>query len=468
MLAVFCYYTSKAKEREENNILNTITMHGELRVGMLRSLTTLYIDNQNPTQVGGFEYAFLQQFAQALNVKLKVIFANDVDELLQKSVNNQIDIIAAEIRGSDEARKTFIMGDPYHYSKQQLVYRKGSVKPYAFQDILGNLTVAENSLQSYLLQNISSGYPDLQWYESPELNVEELLKLVDDKKINYTIANNRTIAIMQRIYPSIAVAFDVIHDNPTAWFFPASPDKSLFDRANQFIAESKKNGTLQKLEYHYFSYMNHFDYVDTRTFIRAINKTLPKYQMLFEKYAAQNNMDWKFIAAMAYQESHWNPKAASSTGVRGIMMLTKSTAESLGIKNRLNPEQSIRGGTSYLKQLLNRIPKSIEKEERKWFALAAYNMGMGHLWDARTLAKKLGKNPDSWQDIKKVLPLLSEEEYYTELKYGFARGYQAIHFVDSIQQYYISLVGYLLEKTYRQKSMDSKTYVFKERKNNTK
>lgn len=105
---------------------------------------------------------------------------------------------------------------------------------------------------------------------------------------------------------------------------------------------------------------------------------------------------------------------------------------------------------------MNRMPKTIPREERVWFALAAYNMGTGHLWDARRLADKLGKNPDSWQDVRQILPLLGEEEYYSQLKYGSARGYQAVHFVDSIQQYYISLVGYLLEKEYRQKRMAEK------------
>ena len=202
--------------------------------------------------------------------------------------------------------------------------------------------------------------------------------------------------------------------------------------------------------------MKKFDYVDTQKFIQAINKTLPKYQEYFEIYAAENELDWKLIAAMSYQESHWNPRAASSTGVRGMMMLTKPTADSLGIKNRLDAEQSIKGGSIYVKKIIDRMPTTIPAEERIWFALAAYNMGIGHLWDARSLAVKLNKNPDSWQDVRQVLPLLSEEEYYTNLKYGFARGYQAVHFVDSIQQYYMSLVGYLLESELRQKHIDEK------------
>jgi len=444
--------------KEHNTIINQITARQELRVGMLRSLTTLYIDYRNPNQVGGFEYALLKKFADSLSVKLKITFANSLAELIEKSKEGKIDIIATELKGCEDDIDSFVASQPFHYITQQLVYRKGSVKPYSFDDIEGNLTVPKNSLQSYILNNLKLEYPDLTWNQSSIFTQEELLRLVEDQEIDYTIANNRTISIMQRIYPLLTVAFDVTKDYPRTWYFIKSPDKSLLNKINQFIQKSREDGTIKKLEYHYFSYMNKFDYVDTRAFIRAIEGTLPKYQAYFEEHAKTSDLDWKLVAAMAYQESHWNPKAISSTGVRGMMMLTKSTAESLGITNRLDAEQSIRGGSIYLKQIINRMPKSIPKEERVWFALAAYNMGTGHLWDARKLATELGKNQDSWQDVRQVLPLLSEEEYYTELKYGFARGYQAVHFVDSIQQYYISLVGYLLEKEYRQKHIDEKIF----------
>lgn len=445
-------------DKEPNTILNQIRTRQELRVGMLRSLTTLYIDYRNPNQVGGFEHALLEKFAESLNVKLRVIFANNLAELIEKNKEGKIDFIAAEIKGYSLEKNHFTMSKPYHYFTPQLIYRKGSTKPYSLSDIVGNLTIPKDSFQSYILNNIQQDFPNLVWEESSILNQEELLSLVEDQKIDYTIVDNRTITVMQRIYPLLTVAFDVIDEQPGAWYFPNSQDKSLLNRANYFINNALNNGTVSKLEYRYFSYMDQFDYVDTRAFIRAIDNVLPDYQPYFEKYAQEHKMDWKLLAAMAYQESHWNPKAISSTGVRGMMMLTKSTAESLGVTNRLDTEQSIKGGSAYLGKIISRMSKSIPKEERVWFALAAYNMGIAHLLDARELATKLDKNPNSWQDVRQILPLLSEEEYFSELKYGFARGYQAIHFVDSIQQYYISLVGYLLEKEHRQKDIDEKTY----------
>ncbi|XKM14053.1 membrane-bound lytic murein transglycosylase MltF [Orbaceae bacterium ac157xtp] len=440
----------------KNATLQQVKTKQELRVGMLRSLTKFYVDYRNPNQVGGFDHALLKNFADHLGVKLTVIFANNTDELIAKFNEDKIDLISAELQASALESNPFVMSNSYHLYSQQLVYRKGSTKPYSIDQITGTLMVPKNSTQSHILGLLKNEAPNLNWQESSVFNQEELLKLVEDQTIDYTIADEQTVTIMQRIYPMLTVAFNVIDDQPKAWYFHDLYDDSLLKEANQFINDAISNGTVKNLEQRYFSYMDRFDYVDTRAFIRAIDTTLPKYRPFFEKYAKKNDLDWKFIAAMAYQESHWNPKAVSTTGVRGIMMLTKSTAESMGVTNRLNAEQSIKGGTAYIKQIIKRIPNTVPKEERVWFALAGYNMGLGHLWDARKLASEQGLNPDSWHDVRQVLPLLSEEEYYSQLKYGFARGFQASHFVDSVQQYYMSLVGYLLEKEHRHKHMQEK------------
>lgn len=454
--AMTCTLASKKTiiyNTKEQNTISSTTNQKELRVGMLRSLSNQYIDYRNPNEVGGFEYALLKKFAHDSNLKLKIVIASTPAELIKNSRQGKIDLIAAEIKGYTSEINNFYASEPFHYSTQQLVYLKGSVKPSSFSDIKGNLTVQKSSLQSYILSDIKQKYPALTWYESTMLNQEKLLRLVVDKRIDYTIANNRTIAIMRQIYPSLTVAFDVAKRIPSTWYIPKSKGNILLHKLNQFIAKSREDGTIAKFEYHYFNYMNKFDYVDIQAFNLAIEQTLPTYRAYFEKYAKVNNIDWKLLAAMSYQESHWDPNATSATGVRGMMMLTKSTADSLALSNRLDAEQSIKGGAMYLNQILDRIPQSIAKEERIWFALAAYNVGLGHLLDARALAKKLNKNPDSWLDIRGVLPLLSEEEYYSELKYGFARGYQAVHFVDNIQQYYMTLVGYMFEQNYRQKNI---------------
>jgi membrane-bound lytic murein transglycosylase F len=151
-------------------------------------------------------------------------------------------------------------------------------------------------------------------------------------------------------------------------------------------------------------------------------------------------MDWRLLAAIGYQESHWNPDASSYTGVRGVMMLTRRTANQLGVSDRLNPEQSIEGGARYFLRLRGRIPNQIREPDRSWMALAAYNLGMGHLEDARVLTKKQGGDPDRWEDISQRLELLSQQQWHQQTRYGYARGFEAKQYVENIRSYYEILI----------------------------
>ncbi len=186
-------------------------------------------------------------------------------------------------------------------------------------------------------------------------------------------------------------------------------------------------------------------WLDEKRFRFDIDIKLPRYQKQFEKAAQENGIPWTLLASQAYQESRWNHKAKSPTGVRGLMMLTRNTASSLGIENRLDPIQSIDGGARYYAYLEKQVPKFIPKYDRIWIALAAYNVGMGHIKDAQTLARKFNKNPYRWDDLKTVLPLLAQKKYYKTLPYGYARGYEPIRYVKRIRDYWSLLERYLGE-----------------------
>jgi len=190
---------------------------------------------------------------------------------------------------------------------------------------------------------------------------------------------------------------------------------------------------------------NHFGHLESmqnggqELFAERIETRLPKYKGLIRSAAGQNNMDWNLLAAMSYQESFWNPDATSPTGVRGFMMLTKETAAELEVEDRLNPRESIQAGAAYFSQLRDRLPERIQEPDRTWMALAAYNMGMSHLEDARILTEYYGKNPNNWEDVKTFIPLLEHKAYYAALKSGFARGEEAVGYVQHIQEYYTVL-----------------------------
>ncbi len=173
---------------------------------------------------------------------------------------------------------------------------------------------------------------------------------------------------------------------------------------------------------------------EVKTFLKHVATRLPFYREEFQRAEKATGISWDLLAAMAYQESKWNRHAVSPTGVRGLMMLTQTTAAELGIRNRLDPKKSIEGGARYLANLYQRIP-NIQMPDRMFVALAAYNVGIGHVRDAQLLAGRLGKDPHQWSDLKAVLPLLAKKQYYRDLPHRYARGWEPVHYVKRIRAY---------------------------------
>ncbi|OKP28987.1 membrane-bound lytic murein transglycosylase MltF [Serratia fonticola] len=422
--------------------LEAIKSRGELRVSTLNSPLTYFTTPQGPS---GLDYELAKSFANYLGVKLVVIPHQNINDLFDDLDDDNADILAAGLIYNRDRLSRASTGPAYYSVSQQLVYRLGTTRPKTFADIKGKLAVASGSAHvSTLKQLKQSKYPDLSWEASSDMTSKELLEQVADGKLDYTIGDSVTIALLQRIHPQLAVAFDITDEEPVTWYLKRSNDDSLYAALLDFYSQRVEDGTLARLEEKYLGHVGSFDYVDTKTFLSAIDSVLPTFRSLFEKYASE--IDWKLLAAIAYQESHWNPQATSPTGVRGLMMLTRATADGLGVTDRLDPEQSIQGGALYLQRLMEKVPDTVPEDERIWFALAAYNMGWGHMLDARKLTKSQQGNPDSWVDVKQRLPMLSQKRYYPSLTYGYARGREAYNYVENIRRYQVSLVGYLLEK----------------------
>ena len=300
--------------------------------------------------------------------------------------------------------------------------------------------IPESSELVQILKDAQLKHPKLRWRVDKKLTQEELLLQVAEGKIAYTLANSLDISATQQIKPQIAVAFDLTDEMSVHWYLSNNSSNELQSALLDFMNTAIDSGLIANIEEKYFNHFRQFDYVDTKSYLNSIEAILPKFEPLFTKH--KGNLDWRLLAAIAYQESHWNPDATSPTGVRGMMMLTKDTAERMKITDRTDPEQSIKAGSEYLHWLIEQIPDSINNDDRIWFALAAYNMGLGHLLDARRLTKSLGGNADNWLDVKKNLPLLAEKRYYTNLKYGYARGYEAVQYVENIRRYMNSIINY--------------------------
>ena len=421
----------------EENPYHAIQSRGKLIVGTINNPISYFINAEGQS---GLEYELSKAFADYLNVELEIKPLNNSEELFTALNVHDIDIAAANLFYQPNKVEHFQLGPSYYSASWQIAYRKGENRPRSLAQINSQLIIPDNAELEHILKEAKLKNPHLTWIVDKKQTQEELLLQVADGKIDYTIANSLDISAAQHIKPQIAVAFDLTDEMSVHWYLANNASNELQSALLDFMNRSIDSGLIAKIEEKYFSHFRDFDYVDAKSYLNAIETILPKFEPLFTKH--KGDLDWRLLAAIAYQESHWNPDATSPTGVRGIMMLTKDTAEHMKIQDRTDPEQSIKAGSEYLHWLLEQMPTSINDEERIWFALAAYNMGLGHLLDARRLTKNLGGNPDNWLDVKKNLPLLAEKRYYSNLKYGYARGYEAFQYIENIRRYMNSIVNY--------------------------
>lgn len=419
-------------------MLERIKASGELVVLTRNSPTTYYEDAEG---LAGLEYELVQLFAEELGVKARFIVPDSFDKIIPMISRAEAHLAAAGLTVTKRREPKVRFGPSYQEITPQLVYRAGEKRPRRITDTAdGILEIVAGSSHEEELHKLKKKHPDLEWEARRELESEELLHLVLEQVIDYTIADSNEVAINRRYYPKLKVAFNLTKPQSLAWAFPHAEDTSLYNAALLFFERIKKDGSLKQLLERYYGYFERLNFVDKRTFRRHMASRLPDYIPYFKKAAEETGIDWQLLAAVGYQESHWNPKAKSPTGVRGIMMLTQATAKQLGIKKRWDPEQSILGGARYLRLMENKIPDRVEEPDRLWLALAGYNIGFGHLEDARILTQQNDGNPDKWADVKLRLPLLSQKKWYQKLRHGYARGREPVAYVDNIRSYYDLLI----------------------------
>ncbi len=418
------------------NQLEQVRERGVLRVGTTISPTTYYLHQEQPA---GLEYALAQRFADQLGVSLQMVPRYNLKHLFSLLDSGEVDFIAAGIDRTEQRNALYRFTPPYQEIVQQVVYRQGSrPRPRELAELDAELVVVAGSSHAEWLQSQQPQYPELPWRASDEHDAIELLRLVMQGDIAYTIVDSNTLAVQRRFYPDLSVAFTVRDGIDVGWVLAQQIDASLYSPLIEFFGQLRDSGELDQIVDQHFGHVSQFNYVDTTSFIQAVEQVLPRYRKLFQTHAG--SLDWRLLAAISYQESLWNPRAVSPTGVRGLMMLTLPTAQQMGVRSRLNPEQSIRGGARYFEQMLQRIPARIAEPDRVWFALAAYNIGLGHLEDARVLTQQQGADPDRWIDVRKRLPLLRQKKFYRQTKFGFARGDEPVRYVGNIRRYYDTLI----------------------------
>jgi membrane-bound lytic murein transglycosylase F len=418
--------------------LQQIVDRRELVVATRHSPTTYYEGVHGPS---GFEYDLARLFADYLGVELTIVAPASLNAILPMVADGRADMAAAGLAVTQERRELVRFGPSYDTISQQLVYRKGTPAPASLADLAGNvIDVVSGSSHAERLKLLATGHPEINWYENEDADTRELLTKVWKKEISYTVANSNDVRLNQRIYPELRVAFDVTDPQPLAWAFAKGDDDSLAESAHDFFARIAENGQLEELRERYYGHVQEFDFVENRRFLKHVYQRLPSFKPSFVEAGQRFNLDWRLLAAIGYQESHWNPLAVSPTGVQGIMMLTQTTADELGVEDRADPHDSIQGGARYLTHIKRRLPQDIAEPDRTWFALAAYNMGLGHLADARELTAQRGGDARKWKDVKETLPLLTLPQWHERTRHGYARGKEALQYVENIRSYYDILV----------------------------
>ncbi len=421
-----CNTKSSLEHIQQQKTLTIVTRNGP---------TTYYESKFGPT---GFEYALARKFADSLGVRLEIRTAYNLEQLFEILDRQQADIAAAGLTASSERSVDYHFSLPYFTASKLVVYREGTKRPRKIADILDKeIMILAHSSHAETLRTLAGEHPTLRWQETSELDTLDLMDRVETGELLYTIVDANEFTVHKAYFPLVRKAFQLSPPEPIAWAMALSPENDeLVDAVNQFITTISEDGTLKTLKERYYGHTTHAGQGDARTFTRMVERRFPQYEQLIKRVAREEGVDWRLLAAVSYRESHWNPKAVSPTGVRGMMMLTRTTAKEMGVTNRLDAEQSLRGGARYFRKIRRRIPSRIRDPDRTWFALAAYNIGMGHMRDARILTRQQGGNADQWSEVMQRLPQLQQRKYYKQTKYGYARGSEALVYVQHIRNYF--------------------------------
>lgn len=415
------------------SLLDQIVKLGELRVVTQNAPTTFYY---GANERYGIEYELAQAFADHLGVRLRLTSVDDLWQVFPEVTGKQAHLAAAGLTVSEARRRLVAFGPAYQQVQAQLIYRMGEARPESLTDIEGKtLEVRAGSNHVNLLTQALESLPRLSWAENRSSSAEALIRRVAAGTIDYAVVNSNEFKLLRHFYPDVQVAFDLDADAELAWALPLGADR-LREEVGEFFAKISATGQLEQILDRYYEGARNFDFVGSRAFVSHLHERLPLYRAAFMKAGRETGLDWKLLAAIAYQESNWDPDAVSPTGVRGLMMLTAKTAQIVGVEDRSDPYESIFGGARYLARVLEKFPERIPDDDRMMMAVAAYNIGFGHVEDARIITESNDADKDSWEAVRDHLPLLADERWYPHLKRGYAQGSVPVQYVDNVRHYY--------------------------------
>jgi membrane-bound lytic murein transglycosylase F len=414
-------------------LIDQIKTLGELRMATRSGPLSYSLASDGTPQ--GPEYDLARRFADELGVTLKIMPMRSYVDIYAALVSGQAHIAAAGLKVPTRPVADIEFGPMYQRVREHLIYRRGAARPGSLAEIgNGDLEIAAGSSHAKALSAARDSLPELVWVEDATTNSQALLEGVADGTIDYTIADSTEFAFAHDAHPDLRIAFDFPGSQSLAWAASNRYPEFLHD-LHEYFTSLESSGELAAIVKRYYGRSEDAEFAEAPAFMRDLQSRLPLYKRWFEEAAQQSSQDWRLLAAIGYQESKWNPSAASASGALGLMQLTVMSATAVKVANPADPRQSIFGGARYFRQVYEKIPSHVPEPDRTWFALAAYNIGYGHLEDARVLAQKAGRDPDSWEEVRTFLPLLAEERWYTQTENGYARGWEPVRYVDNVRGY---------------------------------
>lgn len=415
------------------SVLDQIRILGELRVVTRTSPLAYYTGSDELPQ--GPEYELAWRFAEELGVRLRITPVHSYDEIYGALTSGRAHLAAAALKVPVRPVSGVEFGPVYQRVREHLIYRRGAARPGSLAQIgNGDLEIAAGSSHAKTLRAARDSLPELVWVENKTTDSQRLLSRVADGSIDYTIADSTEFALAHDAHPELRIAFDFPGSQSLAWA-ASSRDTEFMRDVAWYFSRMRSDGETAAIIKRYYGRSEDPDYGSDPSFMRHLQSRLPLYKKWFEEAARQSSQDWRLLAAIGYQESKWNPHAASSAGAKGLMQLTSDTALATQVSDPADARQSIFGGARYFRQVYAKIPNHVPEPDRTWFALAAYNIGYGHLEDARVLAQRAGRDPDSWEDVREFLPLLEREEWYSQTENGYARGWEPVRYVENVRGY---------------------------------
>jgi len=412
--------------------LESILKAGEITVITWNTTHCYYRYDGRPM---GFEYDLAKAFADYLGVRLKVHVADSWEGMIPALADNPRAFIAAGLTVTPGRSDQVAFSDGYLTIQQHIITNRYERQVKTPGDLDGK-TVQVRSGTSYQhrLEQLRGEGIDVRIVPRDNIPTDELIRLVSEGKIELTVADSHIARLNRLYYPNAVVGGTISDEQILAWAVQKNAP-ALLGQINRFLKKIRESGWLKTVYDRYYGVAAEFDYPALLTFHRNINRRLKRYRPIIRQAASANQFDWRLIAAQIYQESHFNPKAESHAGAQGLMQLTPDTAKSFGLSDPLDPEQNIGAGVRHLRELYDHYDKAPDPD-RLYIALAAYNIGLGHIHDARDIARQLHLDPNSWASLKRTLPLLGKRDYYRHTRYGYARGTEPVVYVRRILAYY--------------------------------